>query len=69
MNTSCGYLNHWLYLHNTYEVLSNPYTLGSGPIAAPTCHDSPVVLDEDDNNKVSTLVEDSNNKHVRKIEN
>ena len=69
MSTSCSSLNHWMYLNKTYEVLSNPYTLDSGPAVAPTFHDCPVVLDEDDNNTVSTLDEDNNNKHVRKIKN
>ena len=69
MNTSCGSLDHWLYLHKTYEALSNPYTLDSVPAVAPTCHDDPVVLDEDDKNIVSALDEDNNNKHVRNIEN
>ena len=67
MNTSCGYLNHWLYIHKIDEVLSNPYTLDSGLELAPTCHDEPVVLDEDDNNTVYKLDEYNNNKHVRKI--
>ena len=69
MNTSCGYFNHWLYPHKTYEVLSNPYTLDSGPAVAPTFHDYSVVIDKDDNNTVSTLEKYNNNKHVRNIEN
>ena len=69
MNTSCGSLNHWVYLHNTDEVLSNLYTIDSEPEVAPTCNDDPVVLDEDDNNTVYTLHENNNNKHVIKIEN
>ena len=69
MNTSCCSLNHWLYLHQTDEVLSNPYNLDSGPAVAPTCHDGPVVLYEYDNNIVSSLDEYDNNKDVRKIEN
>ena len=69
MNTSFGSLNHWLYLHNTDEVLSNPYTIDSGTAIATTCHDETVVLYEDDKNTVSTSGEDNNNKHLRKIEN
>ena len=69
MNTSCGYFNHWLYPHKTYEVLSKPYTLDSGPAVAPNCNDGPVVLDEYDNNKVYTLDEGNNKKHMRNIEN
>ena len=67
--TCCGSLNHWLYLHKIDEVISNPYTLDSGPVVAPNCHDDPVVLDEYNNNTVSTLDEYYNNNHVRKIEN
>ena len=60
MNISCGSLNHCLYLYNTDEILLNPYTLDSGPAVAPTCHDEPVVIDEYNNSKVSTLNEDNN---------
>ena len=67
MNKSCGSFNHWLYLHKTDEVLSNPYTLDSVPAVAPTCNDDPVVLYEDDKNAVYALDKDNNNKHVRKI--
>ena len=38
MNTSCGSLNHWLYLHNTDEVLSNPNTIDSGTAIATVEH-------------------------------
>ena len=58
-----------MYLHKTDKVLWNPYTLDSRPAVAPTCHDKPVLLDEDDNNTVSTLDEDNNNNHVIKIDN
>ena len=69
MNTSCGCLNHWMYLHKADEVLSNQYTLDSGPEVAPTNNDDSFVLDEDDNNTVSTLDKDNNDKHVKEIEN
>ena len=69
MNTSCGSLNHWLYLHKTNEVLSNPYTIDSVTAVATTWNDEPVVIYEDDNNTFSTLDEDNNNKHVINIEN
>ena len=69
MDTSFGYLNHLLYLHDKDELLPNSNSLDSGPAVANTCHTDPFVLDEYDNNTVSTLDEDKNNKNVRKIEN
>ena len=69
MKKSCGYLNNCLYLHKTYELISNPYTLDGGPSVAPTFSDGHVVIYEDNNNTVSTLDEDNNKNHVRKIYN
>ena len=69
MNTRCGSLNHWMYLHNTDEVLSNPYTIDSVTSVSLTCNGDPVLLDEDDNNTFSTLDEDNNNKHAINTEN
>ena len=69
MDTSFGYLNHLLYLHDKDELLPNSNSLDSGPAVANTCYTDPFVLDEYDNNTVSTLEKYDNNKHVRNIEN
>ena len=58
-----------MHFNNKDKVLSNPYTLDSGPSVGPHFYNDPVVLDDYDNNIVSALYEDNNNKHVISIDN